>query len=141
MHKVLLSSYCLCVMFVQCWTISEVVVTYKMKKWCTIQLSIFEGLKTVGMAHKLSLHVRGTSAVFGTYTSLVLRIKNYCSCEGEGNHFTILLGALRLTFVRTRCEKHIIFSPATVLLLRTTDFVISISSLLETFTITKVSNQ
>ena len=66
-----------------------------------MQLNNFEGLKTVGMSHKLVVHVRDTSAVFGTYTSLVLRIKDWytVACEEEGNHFTILLGA----FVRTHC--------------------------------------
>ena len=55
------------------------------------------------MTRKLAMHVRGACAVFGTYTSLVFGIKHWytVACEEEENHFTILMGDLQLTFVRT----------------------------------------
>lgn len=67
--------------------------------WCTMQLNNFESLKTVGMTRKVAMHVRGASALFGTYTSLVFRIKHWytVACEEEENHFTILMGDLQLT--------------------------------------------
>ena len=51
-RKVLISSSCLCVMVIQHWTVSEDVMTYKMK-WCSMQLYNFEGVRTVGMEHKV----------------------------------------------------------------------------------------
>ena len=46
--EVITSSYCLCVMLIHCWTMSQDVMTYKMK-WFTMQLNNIGGLKIVGM--------------------------------------------------------------------------------------------